>query len=263
MFPFCSLDKILNRRQGNGQPQQPTPKGNDMTTNFSNAIDKTTALIGFDAMIQVMQFAKRPDWIQIGTIEFDQYAAAKRQFYRKLFRDNPLGATVAVALSFAIENTNDTNDFVAYGYDNNDNPENKDIFFGYQFDMYLDDWSMIRDSGYLGGQSQHMEIFDLIGKDLRDWQRDPKATILRPLSDYIDTLEHRRLESLRCDAQYMAKLSMQENHTFYSVKDIANALFVFTNNAKDMDLIQYYVSEIYGKYRFDVINGLTKNLESK
>ena len=226
-----------------------------MENQFAKTIDQIQAVAGFDAVAQAMQFAKTPAFIKIGTPAWKDWHAAKRQFFSKLFRDNPVAACLCYALSESISETIDTNDFDSV-YENN-----KDERFIRCFITFIDDYSILRDCGYFGGQSQHDQLFDLIGKDLHKMQRG-ETIAFAPLSDYIDTLEHRRLESLRCDAQYFARLSMQENHTFYPVKVIAESLGIFDVMSKEHELIQYYASQIYAKYRFEIVNGLTTNLES-
>lgn len=227
-------------------------------TQFSETIAYVQEVAGFDAVAQAMQFATTPAFIEIGTLQYDLWQAEKKQFFKRLFRDNPLAACLCYALAQSMLEASYINDFSEV-YENN-----KDEYFTRWFGIFLDDFSMVRDSGYFHGltniQVDHDQLFELIGKDIRDFQRG-KINV-RDLSSYVEILENRRLESLRMDAQYMAKLAMQEGNDFYSATSIANALGVFDKESKEFTLITYYVWKIYNQYKFTIVNNITTNLES-
>lgn len=224
---------------------------------FAETITKVQAVAGFDAVAQAMQFAKTPLFIEIGTMQYDIWQAEKRTFFKSLFIEYPLAACLCYALSQSMLETIDTNDFSEV-YENN-----KDERFARWFETFLDDFSMIRDCGYFGTDADvdHDQLFDLIGKDIRHFQRDRIKTLLH-LDEYIDRLEAEKIDSLRMDAKYFAELSMQENHTFYSANTIAASLGIEDSTSYEYRHIKDVVWNVYRKYRFEIIDGLTTNLES-
>jgi len=227
-----------------------------MTNQFAETITYVQDVAGFDAVAQAMQFAKTPSFIEIGTMQHDIWQAEKRTFFKSLFIEYPLSACLCYALASAMEECSFINDFSDV-YENN-----KDEYFARWFGILLDDFSMIRDSGYFGTDADvdHAQLFDLIGKDIRDFQRG-KINI-RPLSEYVDILEAEKIDSLRMDAKYFAELSMQENHTFYSANTIAASLGIEDSTSYEYRHIKDVVWNVYRKYRFEIVNGLTTNLES-
>ncbi len=227
-----------------------------MTNQFAKTISRVQKIAGFDSVAQAMQFAKTPTFIEFGTMQWDIWHAEKKQFFSSLFQKNPLAACLCYALSDSMMEAIDTNDF-SYVYENN-----KDERFARWFDMFLDDFSMIRDCGYFNnhGVTDHNQLFDLIGKDIRKFTRNEKIS-LRPLSDYVEELENQTLESLRMDSEYMAKLAMQDGNDFYNAKNIANSLGIFEESSKEYALIQQWVWGIYNRHNFSIFNNKTK-LES-
>ena len=229
-----------------------------MTNQFAETITKIQEVAGFDSVAQAMQFATTPAFIEVGTMQLDIWQAEKKQFFKTLFRDNPLAACLCYALAQSMLETSYINDFSEV-YENN-----KDEYFARWFGIFLDDYSMIKDSGYFYGgtniEVDHDQLFDLIGKDIRDFQRGKINA--RPLSEYIDILEAEKIDSLRMDAKYFAELSMQENHTFYSANTIATSLGIDDSTSYEYRHIKDVVWNVYRKYRFEIVDGLTTNLES-
>lgn len=227
-----------------------------MTNQFAETITKIQEVAGFDSVAQAMQFAKTPAFMEIGTMQYDIWQAEKKQFFKRLFRDNPLAGCLCYALAQSMMEAIDTNDFSEV-YENN-----KDERFARWFEIFLDDFSMISTSGYFGTDADvdHDQLFNLIGKDIRDFQRG-KINV-RPLSEYIDILEAEKIDSLRMDAKYFAELSMQENHTFYSANTIATSLGIDDSTSYEYRHIKDVVWNVYRKYRFEIVDGLTTNLES-
>lgn len=227
-----------------------------MTNQFAKTISRVQKIAGFDSVAQAMQFAKTPSFIEFGTMQWDIWHAEKKQFFNSLFQKNPLAACLCYALSDSMMEAIDTNDF-SYVYENN-----KDERFARWFDMFLDDFSMIRDCGYFNnhGVTDHNQLFDLIGKDIRKFTRNEKIS-LRTLADYVEELENQTLESLRMDSEYMAKLAMQDGNDFYNAKCIANSLGIFEESSKEYALIQQWVWSIYNRHNFSIFNNKTK-LES-
>ena len=230
-----------------------------MKNQFAETIAKVQEIAGFDSVAQAMQFATTPAFIEIGTMQYDIWQAEKKQFFKTLFRDNPLAACLCYALAQSMLEASYINDFSEV-YENN-----KDEYFARWFGIFLEDYSMIKDCGYFYGGTNidvdHDQLFDLIGKDIRKFARG-ETIALRPLYDHVDTLEYRRLEALRMDAQYMAKLAMQEGNDFYSANSIANALGIFDGSSKEYALIKHYVWQIYNQYKFTIVNNVTTNVES-
>lgn len=224
---------------------------------FAETIKKVQAVAGFDAVAQAMQFSKTPSFIEVGTMEYDIWQAEKRTFFKSLFIEYPLAACLCYALAQSMLETSYINDFSEV-YENN-----KDEYFARWFEIFMDDFSMIRDCGYFGidNDHDHDQLFDLIGKDIRNFQRGLIKT-LQPLQQYLDILEAEKMENLRCDAKYFAELSMQENHTFYSANTIAASLGFEDSTSYEYRHIKDAVWNVYKKYRFEIVNGLTTNLES-
>ena len=227
-----------------------------MTNQFAETITYVQEVAGFDSVAQAMQFATTPAFIEVGTMQWDIWQAEKKQFFKTLFRDNPLAACLCYALAQSMLETSYINDFSEV-YENN-----KDEYFARWFGIFLDDYSMISTSGYFGTDADvdHDQLFNLIGKDIRDFQRG-KINV-RPLSEYIDILEAEKIDSLRMDAKYFAELSMQENHTFYSANTIATSLGIDDSTSYEYRHIKDVVWNVYRKYRFEIVDGLTTNLES-
>lgn len=230
-----------------------------MTNQFAETISKVQAVAGFDAVAQAMQFAKTPSFIEIGTMQYDIWQAEKKQFFKTLFKENPLAACLCYALAQSMMEAIDTNDF-SQVWENT-----KDERFARWFEIFLDDYSMIMHSGYFYGGTNidvdHDQLFALISKDIRKFCRN-ETIEYRALHHYVDELENQRFESLRMDAEYMAKLAMQEGNDWYSANSIANALGIFDGSSKEYAWIKRHVWAIYGKYSFQVVDGLTTNLES-
>jgi len=227
-----------------------------MTNQFAETITYVQEVAGFDSVAQAMQFAKTPSFIEVGTMQWDIWHAEKKQFFKTLFKNNPLAACLCYALAQSMMEAIDTNDFSEV-YENN-----KDERFARWFEIFLDDFSMISTCGYFGTDADvdHDQLFNLIGKDIRDFQRGKINA--RPLSEYIDILEAEKIDSLRMDAKYFAELSMQENHTFYSANTIATSLGIDDSTSYEYRHIKDVVWNVYRKYRFEIVDGLTTNLES-
>lgn len=224
---------------------------------FAETIAKVQAVAGFDAVAQAMQFAKTPAFIEIGTMQYDIWQAERRTFFKSLFIEYPLAACLCYALAQSMLETSYINDFSEV-YENN-----KDEYFARWFEIFLDDYSMISTCGYFGTDADvdHDQLFALIAKDIRHFQRDRVKT-LKHLDEYVDILEAEKIESLRCDAKYFAELSMQENHTFYSANTIATSLGIDDSTSYEYRHIKDVVWSVYKKYRFEIVDGLTTNLES-
>lgn len=228
-----------------------------MTNQFAETITKIQEVAGFDSVAQAMQFAKTPAFMEIGTMQYDIWQAEKKQFFKRLFRDNPLAACLCYALAQSMVEVSYINDFSEV-YENN-----KDEYFARWFEIFLEDFSMVRDCGYFGTDADvdHDQLFALISKDIRKFSRN-ETIEFRALHHYVDELENQRFESLRMDAEYMAKLAMQEGNDWYSANSIANALGIFDGSSKEYAWIKRHVWAIYGKHSFQVVDGLTTNLES-
>ena len=228
-----------------------------MKNQFAETIAKVQEIAGFDAVAQAMQFAKTPAFMEIGTMQYDIWQAEKKQFFKRLFRDNPLAACLCYALAQSMVEVSYINDFSEV-YENN-----KDEYFARWFEIFLEDFSMVRDCGYFGTDADvdHDQLFALISKDIRKFSRN-ETIEFRALHHYVDELENQRFESLRMDAEYMAKLAMQEGNDWYSANSIANALGIFDGSSKEYAWIKRHVWAIYGKHSFQVVDGLTTNLES-
>jgi len=228
-----------------------------MTNQFAETIAKIQEVAGFDAVAQAMQFAKTPSFIEIGTMQYDIWQAEKKQFFKTLFKENPLAACLCYALAQSMMEAIDTNDF-SQVWENT-----KDERFARWFEILTDDYSMIMHSGYFGADADvdHDQLFALIAKDIRKCCRN-ETIEYRALHHYVDELENERFESLRMDAEYMAKLAMQEGNDWYSANSIANALGIYDGSTKEYAWIKRHVWAIYGKYSFQVVDGLTTNLES-
>jgi len=224
-----------------------------MTNQFAKTISRIQEIAGFDSVAQAMQFAKTPAFIEFGTMQWDIWQSEKKQFFKRLFSDSPIAASLCYALAGSMMEAIDTNEFSEV-YENN-----KDERFARWFEIFMDDYSMIRDCGYFGTDMDvdHNELFDLIGKDIRKFTRNEEIS-LRPLSDYVEKLENQTLESLRMDSEYMAKLAMQDGNDFYNAKSIANSLGIFEESSKEYALIQEWVWGIYNRHNFSIFNNKTK-----
>lgn len=239
-----------------------------MTNHFAETIAKVTSVAGFDNVANALRFSKCPDSFRIGSESWEQWRNEKSRFFKTLFWEHPLAATLCYALCSATEEASENLDFSQH-YENT-----KDEYFARWFGIFLDDYSMIQYCEYFHDHGCDQDrLFNLLGRELLSFQRGEEVE-QKSLYHYEEQFEQEELESLRCDAEYMAKLVVSGGvgHDFWNAKDIASSLGVYVDDwapespskiksIKKFNLIKRHVWDIYNKYKIEVLNGVITKIE--
>ena len=239
-----------------------------MTNQFAETIAKVTSVAGFDNVATALRFSKEPDFLEIASEPWKQWRNEKARFFKGLFWENPIAATLCYALCSAMGEASENLDFSQH-YENT-----KDEYFARWFSIFCDDYSMIRDCGYFDDHGCDQDkLFDLLAKEIDAFLRGEEVKH-KSLYHYEEQFEQEELESLRCDAEYMAKLVVSGGvgHDFWNAKDIAASLGVWfddyapespskTKSIKKYNLIKRHVWDIYGRYNISTLNGVITKIE--
>jgi len=243
-------------------------KGNNRTNHFAETIAKVSSVAGFDNVATALRFSKCPDSFRIGSEPWEQWRNEKRMFFKTLFWEYPLAATLCYSLCAATEEASYSLDF-SQMLENN-----KDEYFARWFTILCDDYAMVRDCGYFHDHGCDIDkLFDLLAKEIHAFLRG-KEIEQKSLYHYQEQFEQEELESLRCDAEYMANLVVSGGvgHDFWNAKDIASSLGVWIDDyapeslsqikaIKKYNLIKRHVWDIYNKYKIEVLNGVITKIE--
>ena len=241
-----------------------------MTNHFAETIAKVSSVAGFDNVANALRFSKCPDSFRIGSEPWEQWQKEKRMFFKTLFWEYPLAATLCYSLCASTEEASYDLDFSQMS------ENNKDEYFARWFTIFSDDYAMVRDCGYFHDHGCDIDkLFDLLAKETYAFLRGEEVE-QRSLYHYEEQFEQEELESLRCDAEYMAKLVVSGGvgHDFWNAKDIASSLGVYIyddepeslfkiKSIKKFNLIKRHVWDIYNKYKIEVLNGVITKIEEE
>lgn len=241
-----------------------------MTNHFAETIAKVTSVAGFDNVATALRFSKCPDSFAIGSEPWEQWRKEKSRFFKTLFGEYPLAATLCYSLCAATEEASENLDFSQH-YENT-----KDEYFARWFSIFGDDYAMVRDCGYFHDHGCDIDkLFNLLAEETYAFLRGEEVE-QKSLYHYEEQIEQEELESLRCDAEYMAKLVVSGGvgHDFWNAKDIAASLGVYIYNdpltldadiksIKKFNLIKRHVWDIYNKYKIEVSNGVITKIEGE
>ena len=239
-----------------------------MTNQFAETIAKVTSVAGFDNVATALRFSKCPDSFRIGSESWEQWQKEKRMFFKTLFWEYPLAATLCYSLCAATEEASYDLDFSQMS------ENNKDEYFARWFSIFGDDYAMVRDCDYFHEHACDIDkLFNLLARETDSFLRGEEVE-QKSLYHYQEQFEKEELESLSSDAEYMAKLVVSGGvgHELWSAKDIAYSLGVWIDDyapeslskiksIKKFNLIKRHVWDIYNKYKIETLNGVITKIE--